>query len=328
MNLRIIQVCRKPGINFSIEHVFDTINRELEKRCLIQKRCLPYAYVRPYGLLRNLLFALFKCNTITHIVGEIHYAALAIRYKTIITVHDLSFIDLNSGWKRCFFYWLWYYFPLKKAIHVTCISYKVRDDILRDFPFVRDKISVIYNPLDPRFTYSYKKFDTIRPVILHIGTASNKNLERVIEALKSIDCELRVIGKKRMEYVALLNESGINYQYKSNLTDEEIIEEYRQADIISFPSLYEGFGMPIVEGQAVGRVVLASDIEPLLDVAGPNGACFVNPYSVNSIRSGLKKIIEDEDFRNSLLKAGRQNVARFEPSIIAEQYFDLYKTFS
>ena len=83
MNLRIIQVCRKPGINFSIEHVFDTINRELEKRCLIQKRCLPYAYVRPYGLLRNLLFALFKCNTITHIVGEIHYAALAIRLYMI-----------------------------------------------------------------------------------------------------------------------------------------------------------------------------------------------------------------------------------------------------
>jgi glycosyltransferase involved in cell wall biosynthesis len=96
------------------------------------------------------------------------------------------------------------------------------------------------------------------------------------------------------------------------------------ADIIALASSYEGFGMPILEGQAVGRPVITSNILSMPEVAG-NAACLVDPYDPSSIRQGILKIIQDAAYRDELVRKGFANVKRFDPQVIALQYLDLYK---
>ena len=100
--------------------------------------------------------------------------------------------------------------------------------------------------------------------------------------------------------------------------------QYQLADIIVLPSTYEGFGMPILEAQAVGRPVLTSNISSMPEVAG-DAACLVNPYDVNEIRAGINKIISDDNYRESLIQKGFENIKRYNPERIATDYYELYQ---
>ena len=81
-----------------------------------------------------------------------------------------------------------------------------------------------------------------------------------------------------------------DYSFASNLSDNDLLKEYQNADIINFPSCHEGFGMPIIEGQAVGRIVVTSNIEPMISVAN-NGAAICDPYNIESIRNTYIRVI-------------------------------------
>jgi glycosyltransferase involved in cell wall biosynthesis len=97
-------------------------------------------------------------------------------------------------------------------------------------------------------------------------------------------------------------------------------------DILVFPSLFEGFGMPIIEAQAMGTPVLTSNLSSMPEVAG-DGALLVNPYSVNDIKDGVLKLIEDSSYRSRLIENGFRNCQKFNSKEIANQYYELYKQF-
>jgi glycosyltransferase involved in cell wall biosynthesis len=88
-------------------------------------------------------------------------------------------------------------------------------------------------------------------------------------------------------------------------------------------STLEGFGMPIIEAQATGRVVLTSNCSSMPDVAG-KGALLVDPFSIKSMREGLKKLISDSKLRDTLINEGFENVKRFEVETISAMYFEVY----
>lgn len=106
--------------------------------------------------------------------------------------------------------------------------------------------------------------------------------------------------------------------------DMKNLMEYKQVDIRSLPTLYGGFGMPIIEGQAVGRVVLTSALNLMKEIGG-DAALFVDPYSVNEIRQGFLTLINDDGLRNRLIVKGLHNVGRFRADKIANQYSMLYQ---
>jgi len=120
-----------------------------------------------------------------------------------------------------------------------------------------------------------------------------------------------------------LNQLNINYTNKFKLTDSEILNEYIDCDIVSFPSVFEGFGMPIIEGQAIGRPVLTSNILPMKQVAGDNYYT-IDPYNVDSIKTGFLTIINDVELRKEMIELGLVNVQKYRTEVIASKYMDLY----
>jgi glycosyltransferase involved in cell wall biosynthesis len=102
------------------------------------------------------------------------------------------------------------------------------------------------------------------------------------------------------------------------------VNEYRNADIVAFCSTYEGFGLPIIEAQAMRTPVVVSNLSPMNAVAGA-GAAFVDPYEVASIRAGILKIIDDAEYRDDVVRTGTNNSKRFDSADIALQYADIYR---
>ena len=322
--MKITFFFRKKNYEHSIERVFDNVKHGL--RISYSDKYVPNNKVSPVQLLKNILYCRNNSGKINHITGDIYYAMLGMSAKnTLITIHDLGIFNNSKGLKRIFFYYFWYYLPIKKARYVTCISEFTKEEIAKKIKCNIDKIKVIHNPVSLSYTYSPKEFNEINPRVLHIGTRPNKNLERVIEALEGIKCQLRIIGKLTNEQEKLLSEKKINYSNGINLTNEEIQDEYVLCDIVSFPSLYEGFGMPVIEAQAVGRVVLGAEIEPLIEISN-RAICLVNPYDVESIRRGFTELISSELYRNNLIEKGLENVDKFKPDAIANQYYKIYKS--
>lgn len=94
--------------------------------------------------------------------------------------------------------------------------------------------------------------------------------------------------------------------------------------MVVFASLYEGFGLPILEAQAMGRPVITSNFGAMKEAAG-EGALFVDPYSVESIRAAILRIKNEPRLREELVRKGLENVERFRPVAIAERYAEIYR---
>ena len=316
---------RHPNIGFSIPKVFKIIENEIRLNNTIKDVYMPTQRSLPWNVIINVLVTFFHRNPkgINHISGHIHDSILGlIGCKTVLTIHDVAFMDRTQNPIKCLYKWLlWLYIPIKVANSVSCVSTKTKQNILK---YIKtDKLTVIYNPIDPSFRYVKKEFNAKEPIILHIGTGWNKNLSRSIEALKGISCHFRIIGIINTDTEALLTKYDIKYSSACNLSDEEIRQEYIRCDIVSFPSIYEGFGMPIIEGQKTGRVVLTSQIEPLTEISG-GAAQYVDPYDITSIRNGYLEIINNRYHRDNLILKGIVNAQRFDSKVIARQYIDLY----
>lgn len=324
MNINFYYRNKKAG--FSIGAVFDTIVAEIEKSDHVIRTFLPYPNASIPAILENGWYAKDKERNdyINHITGDVHYLLWFLqRKKTIVTVHDIMYYHYLKGIKKKIWKLL-YIIPLKKAAHVTFISNFAYKQVNEVIDLDMNKVHIIPNPVDSSFTYSPKEFNAKKPVILHIGTLERKNLERTIEALEGINCHLRIIGELKEQTKNLLTKHKIEYSNGMNLTHEGIVTEYRKADIINFPSLFEGFGMPIIEGQATGRIIITSNLSPMKEVAG-NGAILVDPYSVKEIKNAYLSVIQNKNIRENLIHEGLKNIENYKIEKIAQQYTDLYK---
>lgn len=282
----------------------------------------------PWSILRNLWWAFKNRNRkgINHITGDLHYLALVLPApNTVLTIHDLVTLRLGGNpikkylWRK-----LWFDWPLRRVGKITCISETTKSELLSAFPWLNpSKVFTVHNPIDPLFTPVPKEFDKHYPTILHIGTGWNKNLERVILALKGISCKLQIVGALSDDAKQSLSENGISYENRVNISDEELLECYHQCDLVSFPSIFEGFGMPIIEAQATGCAVITSNINPMKEIAA-DGAYLVDPLSVELLHEAFRKLIGDDTYREILVKKGFVNARRFSLDHIVSQYMQVY----
>lgn len=243
--------------------------------------------------------------------------------KVVLTVLDCGMMLRKKGLAKKIIKWLYFSVPVSRAKFITAISEETKKEIIEITRCDPDKIKVIPVAVSPIYQPYPKEFNTIKPSILHIGTGSNKNIFRLIEALNGIDCHLTIIGKLSPEHLEALKLNNIDYSNEYNIPNERLLEKYIECDILSFVSTFEGFGMPIIEANSVERVVITSNISSMPEVAGKS-ACLVDPYNVEEIRKAFLKVIRDPEYREHLVQKGRINKLRFNPDTIAEMYYDIY----
>jgi glycosyltransferase involved in cell wall biosynthesis len=138
---------------------------------------------------------------------------------------------------------------------------------------------------------------------------------------------LVIVGPLSAAILSDLRENDIQYENFVGVDHAFMMGLYRDVDIISFPSIYEGFGMPILEGQAMGRPVLTSNLDPMRSVAGQGGALLVNPESVDAIREGFQALIGNGILRDRLVTAGMNNCRQYTLERIVSRYRALYSSF-
>ena len=328
--MRILYIYRHPDMGYSIGKVFRPIEEEMKTYTDVDSLYLPVPNYSLNGLYRNISAARKAVKRrhydIVHITGSEHYLIPFLKgCRVVVTVHDLGFCTILKHKITYKIKYALFVTSLKKASFVTFISNKSEKETLERVRLRSGRYTTICNPVGKEFVTCQKPFNKITPTILHIGTKTHKNLDRTIEALKGISCILRIVGDVSDAQKYRMRELCIKYSIATNLTDEAILEEYRKADIINFPSLYEGFGMPIIEGQAVGRIVITSNIEPMLSVAGEDGALFVDPYSVQSMHEAYITAIHNDEIRTAKIAKGLDNVRKYDISNIAYMYYTKYK---
>ena len=319
---------RKPrnGFNFSIEFIFNTIREKLAGKIDAQVFICRQFNDGYYSKVINIIDASFlQSGDVNHITGEVHFLNLLMKKKRVLlTIHDCGMMIRKAGMAQKVIKWLYLSAPVKKAQIIATVSEATKNEIINYTGVNPDKVRVIPVPLNPIFQPGVKIFNNQKPVILHIGTGYNKNLNRLIEAIAGINCHLTIVGELSEEHRLALAENEIEYSNEYNISDTRMLEKYQQCDMLSFVSIFEGFGMPIIEAQAVERVVITSNVSSMPEVAG-NGAYLVNPLDVDDIRSGILKLIDDGLLRNSLINNGKLNKLRFGSDKIAAMYLELYE---
>jgi glycosyltransferase involved in cell wall biosynthesis len=324
--VKVVLIYRQRRLGtFSIEGLFHTIADELRKEIEV----IEYEVSGRQAVLRDALNLRKLDADVYHITGDINYLILLLpRHKTVLTVHDIGhYLFGLSGIKRWIYKWLWLVLPIRWAATVTTVSKATTDNIVEYLDFDSKRLVTIDNCYSPLFRYKLRDFNLDCPVILQVGTKPYKNVPRLVSALKGIPCKLLLIGEIDEPIRNQLDVCETDYENRTNLTHEEIVQAYNDCDLVTFISIGEGFGVPIIEAQACGRPLVTADIPPMSDVAGP-ASCQVSPFDESEIRSAILRIINDEAYRVGVVKAGLQNAEKYSPQSIAKQYCTIYKRIS
>lgn len=294
----------------------------------------------PYG-------AFFKDSAdITHFFN--YYLPPGVKGKKIVTVHDMTYKRfpetvrfrtkqmLNLNLKK----------SLKRADIILTVSEFSKSEIITYFPEVKDKIRVVYNGVDldvfkPLLDKNIKigiakKYNLPERYMLYLGTLEpRKNLERLIDSyyllLKEFNSvpKLVLAGGKGWLYNSIFNKvSTLGLEDKIIFTgyidEKDVAPLISAAEIFLFPSMYEGFGMPVIEAMACGSPVLTSNVSSLPEVAG-DAAVLVDPFSVEDIKNKLQLLLIDEALRKRLNKAGLKRAKRFSWDVVTKDLYEIYK---
>ncbi len=326
MSLRVTHFMRRPRpADFSVENVFRDVQEFLPSDIDVSVAMCPHMSSGLLPRITNIAAARKLQGDVNHVTGDVTYLALGLdRRKTITTFLDCHSLERLGGVRRELLRYLWFELPIRMSKLVTVISYATGDRLRELVRCPADKVRVVYIPVSQKFRHVPKEFDESKPTVLHIGTRQNKNLDRHVAALAGIPCRLVVIGPLSDEQLAMLEASGIEYENCVRVPFDEVIRRYIECDFLLFASTYEGFGMPIVEAQSIGRPVITSNVWSMPEIAG-DGAVLVDPYDTQGIAEAVRRVIADRKYREELVLRGLENAQRFDRSAISASYADLYR---
>ncbi len=248
-----------------------------------------------------------------------HYAPRFSPVPTAISIMDLSYIHYPELFRKKDLYQLvnWTKYSARNAKLIFTISLASKDDIIKVYNVPYTRVVVTY-PGIKATNYMQKGTNSFGKYVLFVGTLQpRKNIERLIEAMAKLpqDLNLVVVGKKGWLFEEILvapKKFGVEGRVKflDFVKDEEMPSLYKNAVCFCLPSLYEGFGLPVLEAMKYQCPVVLSNVSSLPE-AGGDAAIYVDPQSSDSIAKGIKKIIDSESLRKEMISKGLAHVKKF-----------------
>jgi len=257
-----------------------------------------------------------------------HYAPRFSPVPTIISVMDLSYVYFPELFQKKDLMQLrsWTAYSIKNAKKVLTISNSSKNDIIKEYNIPSNKVVVTHLGIKKAINLSphiysmnelKTKYGLSNNFVLFVGTLQpRKNISRLIEAFSKVkDLDLVIIGRKGWLYEDILEtpkKLGIEDRVKflENIGDDELPLFYKNAIMFVFPSLYEGFGLPVLEAMKYGCPVITSNVSSLPE-AGGDAVLYVNPEDVDDIVRKMKELVNDKKLREKLVKKGYDQVKKF-----------------
>lgn len=264
--------------------------------------------------------------------------------RTILTVHDLSFVHAPEAAAPRLRAYLNQVVPrsVARADLILADSEATRQDLIELYKTPPHRVRVLYSGVDMRFhpVDDEEKLHAVRehyglgdrPFILSVGTVQpRKNYGRLVESLAALnnpDLLLVIAGGKGWlddplyrQIEALKVQDRV--RFLGFVPDEDLPALYSAARAFAFPSLYEGFGLPVLEAMACGTPVVTSEISSLPEVAG-DAALLVDPYDLDALIDALHKMLDDESLRSTLIDKGFSQARSFSWDRAASQLYHHY----
>ena len=300
-----------------------------KKEILIKRYSLPKIINDSFSFL---FFDKYKLDLI-HEPSLINFI-FPIKLKTVITVHDIYFLISEKNIIKKIILNFIYKTVLSRTDKIIADSESTKKNLVEYLNINKSKISTIYLGVDSEYKVIKnrkakmeklrKKYNIDFPIILFVGTLEpRKNLPRLIEAFYKLKTEsnfkhkLVIVGKKGWNYKNIfetINRLGKkeNIIFTGHVQDEDLIFLYNTASLFVFPSLYEGFGLPVLEAMA-----------SLPEVTG-NAAIMVNPYDVNALTKAISKVLVDENLKKSMIEKGLKQAKKFSWVKTAKKTLKVY----
>ena len=267
--------------------------------------------------------------------------------RTLLTVHDLSFVRAPQAASPSLQAYLNRAVPrsVSMADHILADSQATKDDLLALYGADADKITVLYSGVDSRFQkitdvtvlrQARAKYGLIGiSYLLSVGTVQpRKNYSRVVRALAGLrqrgyDSHYAIAGGKgwlEAEMHQAIAETGLGdaVHLLGFVDDDDLPALYSAARALVIPSLYEGFGLPILEAMACGTPVITSSLSSMPEVAGAAGV-LVDPLDISAIEAAVMRIESDSHYRAFLIDAGYQQARQFTWEKSARQLKSIYE---
>ncbi len=347
---------RKTGLGVYTDHLVCSLTRELNHR---HQYCL---YGKEQAGDLNTPGRLWWENVeLPHLakkdrVDLLHIPAFAVPTrkpaKVVLTVHDLigMIYPNQKGWPSRLYWGKWLPESARRADRIIADSENTKMDMIKHLSISEDLIRVIYPSGHENFTadISRENIEKLKERLgiqekyfLYVGTIEpRKNLSRVIESFnhfikdkqRSVRYQLVIVGSKQFAhgqvFKEILDRFGTSLDdilFSDYLKQEELNALYCGAEALLFPSLYEGWGIPILEAMASGTPVLTSNVSSIPEVCG-EAALKVDPYSTEEIRNGIECLAQDENCRKSLVMQGFEQIKKFSWKRTAEQTLEVYES--
>jgi len=304
-----------------------------------------------YSLSEQTLFAWLLYRSAFDLVHFPHFnVPLFYRKKFVVTIHDLILVHYPTLRNTTRLAWLYSIkflayrvviaSAIRRAEHIITVSNFTREDIVKQYPVARGKITVTYEAADPfcqllahqeecllfaklglfdaaaRGVRQAAYRDILKPYFLYVGNAyPHKNLSVLFAAARAFSAyALVLVGKEDFFYARLKDEvrkAGIpNIIFAGFLTDQELSSLYRFARVYIFPSLYEGFGLPPLEAMARGTPVVSSNRGSLPEILG-DAAVYFDPTDERTLLQTLRTVEGDHYLKEEMRKKGYRQAARF-----------------
>jgi glycosyltransferase involved in cell wall biosynthesis len=262
----------------------------------------------------------------------------------LLTIHDIRGMLPSSKLSEKILHKLSLAKAIKDSDHIITVSETMRKEIIKFFPKV--SLSVIYNGINfynrsiiyqQNLSEFKEKYNIDGKFILAVGhIESRKNYARLIESFfilknKGYDHKLIIIGNdsgEKDKLQILINQLNLQDQVNllSGLTDLEVLCAYKLCSLFVFPSIYEGFGIPILEAMAASRPIVLSDLPVFREITQNNGVYF-DPENIKSIVSAIEMVLNSKSEQERIISYGNERINSFEYTNLSFQLVELYNSF-